>query len=555
MNTQSLSEKLKPYRWVVILFLVSLVYIADLRFFSNPPLRSDDWNMLIEPTVFGSFNLVNLADRRPFMMVLYALLAPIFQLNIPLYYVVNWLLIFVSAVMIYLIIRSAFGRYPWLALPAALIFLIYPVNYARTWLVTEINTFALLLVLLAVFLILRYLESGKSWELILANLLIVLSFGTYEAGLGLVLLVSLSVLVFNKTASKKRRWWVQTTLLVTLLFILWRAVIQPALLNNPDFYLEITTSGLSTVLGRYVQGAFIFLYNWVGVIFMAFGSYKYWAFLGVLGAGFLSFVLINWKRIRAILAQKPKEDLPRKNSVIDLLSISGLGFLFWAAGYIPVIFLWQPIFYGDGSRVNFAAVPGAAIALVALVSALLMVIFEENSEMRTRKWVNIFTIPLIVLGVVSQIYSQNIRFGIWRQNEDFWNKMFVFAPGIEPGTKVIIVIPGYEELAPFEMRPLRGDWEAESALRVLYNTESLFAEYFYIEMPGYVDNWQPDGCDLAEYLFVFYNPESGELRLAQDPTSIFDFPCSIENYDPAARITDFSSAVGDFRWLVDQGEP
>ena len=550
MNKKSFIEKIKPFAWLIILLLVSLVYIADPRFFGNPPLRSDDWNMLIEPAVYGSLDLVNLADRRPFMMALYAILAPIFQLNIPLYYVVNWLFLFISAVVVYLIVRSVFKHFPWLALPSALIFLIYPVNFARTWLVTQINTFALLLVLLAVLLIVRYLESGKSWRLILSNLLIVLSFGIYEAGLGIILLTSLSVLLFYKSASKKRRLWVQTTLFVTGLFVLWRAIIQPALLANPDFYLESTTSSLMTILKRYVQGAFIFIYNWVGAIFVRFGSYKYYAFIGVMAVGLLLFILVAWKKIRRLFSSEPKENEPRKKSIKDLLSISVLGVLFWAAGYVPVILLWQPIFYGDGSRVNFAAVPGAALALVALIAALLMILFEGEGEAKTAKWVNIVAIPLVALGLFSQIHSQNFRFRIWQQMEDFWNQMFELAPGIEPRTKLVIVIPGYKELAPFEMRPLRGDWEAESAVRVLYHSEELFAEYYYLDMPDFPDNWQPSGCDLEELLFVFYNPESGETNIIQDPASIFDFPCTIENYDPDARITDLGDATGEYRWLV-----
>ena len=555
MEIKKIIKKIKPFLGLIFLFVVSLVYIFDPRFFSNPPLRSDDWNMLIEPTIFGSFDIVDIANRRPFMLALYAVVSPIFELNISLYYVVNWLLIFTSGVVFYFIVRSVFARYRWLALPSALIFLIYPVNYARTWLVIQINTFALLLTLLAVLLLVRYLESGKGWKLILSNILIIISFGTYEAGLGIVLMASLLVLFFYKKVPRKRRLWAQTTILVSVIFILWRTFIQPAFLDVSDQYLANTSFNIPTILERYVQGAFIFLFNWVGPIFIRFGSYKYWVFLGAFAFGIFLFILVAWTKIRNLLVSESEEDKLRKNNIKELFSIGGLGLLVWAAGYIPVIFLWQPIFYGDGSRVNFAAIPGASIALVAFISALVMILVADKKKAEPQKYLTWIIVPLVVLGMVYQIFNQNIRFKIWHQLEGFWNQMFVLAPEVEPGTKMVVVIPGYDDLVPFEMTPLRGDWEAESAFKVLYNTEILFAEYYYVDIPDYVDNWQATECDLERFVFVYYDPESGETRIIEDPNVIFDFPCSISFYDPWARITDLSdNGIGEFRWLVGQGD-
>lgn len=548
MSIKNIIKKTEPYAWLIVLFVVSLVYILDPRFFTNPPLRSDDWNMLVEPTVFGSFSLVDLTNRRPFMMALYALVSPIFQLHITLYYVLNWLLILVSSVVVYGIVHSAFERYRWLALPTALVFLIYPANYARTWLVIQINTFALLLALIAIWLIVRYLKSGKAWKLVLANILILLSLGTYEAGLGLILATGLAVLILARSAPLKRRLWTQTAALTVALFVLWRAVLQPLVLNVSDDYLASTIFSIAVLLERFVQGAFIFLFNWLGPLLLKFQDAKYGVFLGIVLLIVVIYLVLAWPKLKRLRTGESEAISDRKAKISDLFSISLLGLIFWAAGYIPVIFLYQPIFYGDGSRVNFAAIPGASLALVALLSALIAILIENQATLK--KGVFVAVIPLVVLGVAYQCHNQNVRFQVWRQNEDFWNQMFTLVPGIESETKVVIVIPGYQKLEPFELMPFRGDWEAEAALRVLYNDDSLFAEYYYQDTPNLADNWVPV-CDLERFIFVFYDPQTTQIRLIDDPSSAIDFPCEVLNYHWAERLIDFEEGMGAYRWLVE----
>ncbi|MDY6847249.1 MAG: hypothetical protein SVP52_08955, partial [Chloroflexota bacterium] len=241
MSKLNLNEKNKVFISVVVIVVVSLIFIVDPRFFTNPPLRSDDWNMLIEPVAFDSIDFVNFSDRRPFMLSLFTILAPIIQLKISLYYVVNWLLILFSGLTVYQILRSAFPKYRWLALPAALIFLIYPVNYARTWLVTSINTFALLLGLLAILLLVRFSREGQAWRLVLANLLVLISLGIYEAALGLIFFASFLMMMNQEASNYKRRLWMLTIPATAAFFLIWRLVIQPQVFAVSDFYLANVT--------------------------------------------------------------------------------------------------------------------------------------------------------------------------------------------------------------------------------------------------------------------------------------------------------------------------
>jgi general stress protein CsbA len=548
MQKFSVKGENREFLGVIMIIFVSLVFILDPRLLTNPPLRSDDWQMLVEPIVFDSLELVNFSDRRPFLLSLFAILSPIFQLRIPLYYVVNWLLILFSGITFYKLIRYTFPKHRWLALPVAVIFLIYPVNYARTWLVISINTLSLLLGLIAILLLLYYSREGQPWRLVLTNLLVLISLGAYEAAIGIIFLASF-LMALNPETPKKRRLWMLTMPAIVLFFILWRTVIQPELLTVSDFYLESFTVSPTILISRYVQGLFIFLFNWVGPLLNPLGEIKYWVF--VIG-GFVLIIFMAallWLRINRIRNKKEKWDSERQSDVFELLKISGIGFLFWAAGYIPVIALWQPIFYGDGSRVNFSSIPGASLAIVALLGALFSFFFRHKN--RTQKWVLIIVTPMVIAGIAYQIHAQNIRQSVWQVQQNFWDSMFELVPGIETGTKVIVVIPGYEKLAPFEMLPFIGDWETQSALRVLYNNQELFAENYYLNRPQEADNWQPIEGDLGRFIFVYYDPELDEIDIIQDPYPALGITYAAENYDPYERIIDFEEEMGEFRFLVD----
>ena len=533
---------------LIMIVFVSLIFILDPRFFTNPPLRSDDWNMLIEPVVFDSITFFNFSDRRPFLLLLYAVLSPILQLRISLYYAVNWLLILFSGLTVYKIIRDAFPKHRWLALPGALIFLIYPVNYARTWLVISINTLAFLFGLLTILLLVHYSRKGQTWRIIMANLLALISLGTYEAALGIILIATVLLLIDRETP-KKRRLWIFTIPVTIIIFLLWRLVIQPQFFAVTDFYLTNATVSLPTVIRRYGQGLFIFLYNWVGPLLNPLGDNKYWVFV-ICGTLLIVFLIVLvWRRIKVMGEIKDGLRAEKFGDAKALLRISGIGLLFWAAGYIPVIFLWQPYFYGDGSRVNFGAIPGASLVIVALMGALFTILFNDRNLVKKR--VLIFVIPLVVAGMAYQVHAQNVRQRVWEVNQDFWGEMFELVPGVVTGTKVVIVIPNYENVGPFEMLPFRGDWEAESALRVLYNNRELYAEYYYIDWTGAPDNWQPIGGDLGRFVFVYYDPGLNETRIVQDPFEALNLPFPIENYDPDKGIIPFEQDMGEFRFLVE----
>ena len=542
--------KIKPWNWILPIGLVSLVFIVDHRYFLSPPLRSDDWEWIVWSYIFEPLKAVDWTSRRPLFSSLLSVLTPVFGLNIQWYYIFNWLLLFISGILLFLIIRRSFPKHNWIALPVALIFLIYPVNYARTWLIIFINNFALLLALCAIFLMVSFSQSGKIFHLLLGNILFLISLAIYEAGLGIVMLAALLLCCFACKLSKKRRLLIMSFWVTALIFITWRVYIQPNLLNVQDFYLGNLNLSIPTIAKRYIQGLFIFLFNWVGPFLFGFGDLKYWVFLGICGV----LIIVTVALLPRIIKSR-KENVKflfsdRIGQVKSLLLTTLIGGLFWVAGYIPVISLYQPTFYGDSSRVNFSSIPGAALALAAGIVCLSTLVIQKKALIK--RIVVIVVIALVILGMVYQVRSQNERVQVWEINKDFWQAMFELIPGLEDGTIVVICIPGYEDLEPFEMLPFRGDWEAQSALTVLYNNASLFAEYYYLDIPEHSDNWTPTDPDLSRYVFLVYDPASSVLKLIEDPQTALAIPFDVSDYEPRSRIIEYQSEMSEYRFLVDQ---
>lgn len=536
-------------KWLAPIFLISSLYIFDPRYFLSPPLRSDDWEWLVWRFIFDPLELVNWADRRPFISSLLSVLTPLLGLNIQWYYLVNFLLILLSGIILFLIIKRTFSQYTWLALPVTLIFLVYPTNFAKTWLIVLNIHLSLILALTAILMMIEFARSGKILLLLSAILFFILSLGIYEAGLGIVMLAAFILCFLVRDLPVKRRIPIISVMITGAGFIIWRTLIQPVLMNVQDHYLETIAISFTTIINRYVQGLFIFLFNWTGPLLNSFGRAKYWVFVGV---GIILLIVFLFTLPRLIKSAKSSTSFPydeRKKNIKSLLIIFMVGGLFWAAGYVPVISLYQPIFYGDGSRVNYFSVPGASLSLVAGIACLITL--TAQSKERIKRTLIIAIIPLLVLGSVFQIHAQNERFRVWKIKKEFWHSMFEAVTGLENRTKVVIVIPGYEDLEPFEMYPFAGDWEAESALRVLYNSTDLFAEYYYRDIPDYSDNWVPTDADLSRYVFVFYDPNSATLTLIEDPGQALSLPLQMVGYDPEQRITPYNSEVETYRWLVD----
>ena len=268
-------EKIQTKYWIIPIFLVSLVYILDIRFFTSPPLHSDDWSALIFQYIFEDLKLIDFSDRRPLISFVFSVLSSVFGLQIQYYYLVNFILIFFAGALLYQITVKSFPNYSWLALPVALIFLIYPLDLTKTWLITINSHFVLLIDLLVILLLLLFVKSGKFWKLILANLLFLFSLGIYEGGLGIVILAAVVMAIKARKISKTRSYALISVIIIGVIFIVWRLFIQPTILDIQDSYVEQISTSISTIAYRYAIALIYTLYCWIRPLTAFLGQSKF----------------------------------------------------------------------------------------------------------------------------------------------------------------------------------------------------------------------------------------------------------------------------------------
>ena len=117
---------------ILVLLTASLISFGT---FGSTIISSDDWSYFVTKYVFGELHPINLTDRRPLILVLYYAMASLFGLRVEYYYFVNFLILFFSALLVYIIVKRIFPSYGWIASLVALTYLIYPVDYTRTWII------------------------------------------------------------------------------------------------------------------------------------------------------------------------------------------------------------------------------------------------------------------------------------------------------------------------------------------------------------------------------------------------------------------------------------
>ena len=138
---------------ILVLFATSLISFGT---FDSTIVSSDDWSYFVTKYVFGELHPVNLTDRRPLILVLYYALASLFGLQFEYYYFVNFLILFLSALLIYTVVKRILPSHGWLASLVALAYLIYPVDYTRTWIIMIYIRFWWLVSLGVIWLLLEF---------------------------------------------------------------------------------------------------------------------------------------------------------------------------------------------------------------------------------------------------------------------------------------------------------------------------------------------------------------------------------------------------------------
>ena len=476
----------------------------------QPILFNDDWCFYyrILDTSFA-FN----ADRRPLHLFLPWLLNKLLPptLYIKATYLIIILTTLFTAILLYYLLNRLLGNRSWFTFIVVLLTLTFPNDYTRLYAALMSNRVAFVLLLIAFVLYDRHsiLKTLRVFPLIVP--LLISSLLIYEAHLGIAIIWPLlyplahrrTFAISNRIPRKKI---IGAAIYYSSIggFIIWRLLIQPQTYNDPKLsYLH--TINIQTIIQNYARGMWTIFAGFSFPFHRQIGlSTKNTAILIVV----LLFLLSSYRLAYDLYKQHPikKQEQLRSNCRTFVI-----GLLLWVAGYFPIILNFPPNIYGHLSRVNIFSIPGASIMIFAAINAFFSSIFGHH-ELSIKSTI-ITGVVLSLIGSIIQIQVQDSYNASWTDTKLFYSNLFTLVPNVKDDTHLVLLLSGYE-IEEGIYRPLySSSWEAECAIRTLYDNDSLSISYRYErrKTPDY-----PSSISLTSTL----ETDTTEQAFNRDPQSL-----------------------------------
>ncbi|MGE5223800.1 MAG: hypothetical protein ACM3PY_15285 [Omnitrophica WOR_2 bacterium] len=506
---------------------------------------------------------VNWTIRRPLEFTAYKFILTIFGVNIPVLYAINVFILFLSSFLLYWIIQELLPDHRYLAFATGLIYLFYPADYTRMWLMMISHHLAWMLILISFVLLIDFARNGHIISLLCALLLFTITLGEYEGQLGVMVAFCFLLVAIYWRIPWKRRLALLSPLLVAGLFVIWRMIVQPALkvydpyvsefALSPEIFAQKIAMGFRVLLLSWTEPYLLFL-NFPHkniILFIIFG-------VAVILFGMAAYVVYrligikNLDSLTSITGKYKKEEIK-----MDLyLLLAGCALL--VAGYLPVITIYQPSLYEVSTRVNFYAIPGAALMAAALLN--LGAVLLANYAEQLRAMVLAGAVPLLLVGMTTQMMVQNASRQVWDGQKELWTQLFEIVPNAPDRTIVIFVLPGYKHLGFAQTPPFVASWEVNWGLQVLYNNPYLFGGYDYpdINVGGEV-KMLPEGVLIesletpipySKIIFVQYDPGIRRLKLMTRIEETLNLPFSVQGYNPIQNLLSAKANTLQYRYMV-----
>lgn len=452
----SLNERAIPFALSFVIVISFGLLIPWLGFYW------DDWPVIYMTETQGMAGFWEFYQYdRPFSAWTYILFSPILGTTPLAWHLFTLLLRWLTAVVLWLSLRSLWPDRPQQIFWAASLFAVYPVftqqpvavAYSQHWI-------CFLLYFLSIYSMLRAQKETRRFYLFTALALIasLLQLLTMEYFLGLELLRPVILWIFFRTRDpgatiaqliKRVAWaaWVYILLLVG--FIIWRIFflqLVEADPNRPVFLEELVSAPLTAMvgLGQSMIQDFLFLVtSWFSAVKPGDIELLRPFSMAALAAAIFAAVVFGlvFGRYRSM------EDV-KNNSWHGQAMI--LGTLAILLGTLPVWLIGRQVSVGPlGSRFSLAAMFG--------VSLLFVGILEWLSPRNKAK----FTVICILIGMAvhANLHTAKVYQFSWEKQRAFYWQLFWRAPHIQPGTAFI---------SEGEIFPYVGLYSTSMGLSLLY---------------------------------------------------------------------------------------
>jgi hypothetical protein len=524
--------------------VLSIVLVACVAYglFYVPALYGDDWSQDIEPIIRGHAQWLNLNQLRPLLYAPFLLQYHVFGFAPGFQYCVIWAAYLFMAFLVYVIVKSVMpGGLHTHALVIALLFLVYPTNFAHMWLTMVHPYSALMLTLLYAFFSLKYARHEHPAYLALAFICLSISLGLYEGQLGISAAWPLILFfVFRHRTALGRRILCFAPIVVAGGLSVWRVW---GYRSPYDYYnLSLVSLDPHMLASRFILGYKISLgWGWTNTIEELIprigGAWHAAFFLGALTVSAL--VLAEWlvraSRSKGQARYEGACSLRQRWAACRSTAIGGcIGLGLIGAGYVPIAAVVLPNLTGVESRVNLFATLGASVCLASVLMLGALLVCRSRASVH-----RVFlagALPFVLLGIVTHASVQYRTRIAWLEQRAIWHELFRIAPNFKDETMVLFVLSGFEDRQGYRSwwrMPLWAYWDASAALRLLYGNASLQADVVFPGIERFnepilsaegIRNWRTG--DMTPYsrtvAFVYERGRKGITRLDRLPSEFVD---------------------------------
>ena len=524
----------------------------------QPVLFNDDWCHFYQLYMGGIPGFAT-AERRPLhrsIPWIFSQFLPYDQVII-VTYLAQILIIFLSAVFLYLLVHKMMNGRKWFAFLVAALYLVFPTDYTRLYITMIGIRPAFLLLLLAFLSLLNFLKindkrKSTGW-MFLSILLLVVSLLIYEGQTGLAFVLPVILIVVSRPKLPRLKLISLIGYYLTLIvFVYWKLVLQPKIYPDEKIDSILTVSPIE-ILHRYlyavrtILGGFQFPYldgSWLSIWNIMILSAVIIASLGLYFAGLRLF--------REQASAQSKENA--RCFYQEYLWIILIGAALWLVGYMPLILNYPPNIYGHMSRVNLFSIPGVVLILLAMITIFFRSV--SASEVWMIRGISVTVILLVLFGVIIQLQTQEAYNQAWNNTKAFYMELFDQVPDLKEGTQVVFDLTGYEEYSGRLFRPVfSSSWEANCSLRVLYNKQhfdlGVVYRYQAIEVPPFPglivlpSTLETNTLrkvktnNLSDWIILRYNHYRNEISVLEEPPSFLGEDLT-GSYQPYERIIPLS---------------
>ena len=543
---------------IITVFILLIASLLSFGNFSSTIISSDDWSLIVEKYAFSDLRPYYLDDRRPLALIMYFALSSLWGLQMEYYYMVNFFIHLFSSILVFLILKQVLTENSWLATLIAAVYLIYPVDHSRTWLIMIHIRLWWLISLGSIWLMIKYVQSGNFWTYFFAMFGILIPLGSYEGQIGIVI-ASVGLISFlNRGSNLFRRLILLCSIgFIYVSFYIWRFYMQSILFGVSDAYVGNFQLSISVILNRLIIGLDVFLKGWINLAQGKFGLSTPQILIGLIVYSIIVYLISNIWKPHSLQASAKVNSEDKKYQTNSLLKLLLMGSFLWAAGYFPIIGLYPPSLQGYASRVNLFAIAGGSIAFVSLIAIIVTLISRSPDQKRMLTTLSV--VPFFMIGIFTQQQINQEREIAWESQKKIWSGIIKTIPNLANEKEIVIVIPGYTQLRSYQSYPFLSSWEINAGVKVLYNNPEVGGKYYYQDIQNSSQHFTESGfrtittdkiIPYKRLIFVHVSENLESAYIIEDLAQELSLPLEIYNYTPYENIILPTLSTEKFRWLL-----